>query len=29
MHGKEIEDSETLAKTAKIIEQAIVDMDAG
>ena len=26
MHGKEIEDSEALAKTAKIIEQAIVDM---
>ena len=29
MHGKEIEDSAALAKTAKIIEQAIVDMGAG
>ena len=29
MHGKEIEDTEALAKTAKSIEQAIVDMDAG
>ena len=29
MHGKEIEDSEALAKTAKIIRQAVVDSDAG
>jgi len=29
MHGKEIEDSEALAKTAKIIEQAVVAMDMG
>ena len=29
MHGKEIEDAEALAKTAKIIEQAVVDVDAG
>ena len=26
MHGKEIEDSEALAKTAKIIKQAVVDI---
>ena len=26
MHGKEVEDSEALAKTAKIIEQAVIDM---
>ena len=26
MHGKEIEDSEVLAKTAKIIKQAVVDI---
>jgi len=29
MHGKEIEDSEDLAKTAKIIRQAVMDSDAG
>ena len=29
MHGKEVEDSDALAKTAKIIEQAIIDMDSG
>ena len=29
MHGKEVEDSEVLAKTAKIIEQAVIDMDSG
>ena len=29
MHGKEVEDSEALAKTAKIIEQAVIDMDSG
>jgi len=29
MHGKEIEDSETLAKTAKTIEQAVADIEAG
>ena len=29
MHGKEIEDSETLAKTAKNIEQAVADIEAG
>ena len=29
MHGKEIEDAEALAKTAKIIKQAVVDVDAG
>ena len=28
MHGKEIEDSEALAKTAKIIKQAVVDISA-
>ena len=28
MHGKEIEDSEALAKTAKIIKQAVVDIGA-
>ena len=28
MHGKEIEDSEALAKTAKIIKQAVVGVDA-
>ena len=28
MHGKEIEDSEALAKTAKIIKQAVVDINA-
>jgi hypothetical protein len=28
MHGKEVADSENLAKTAKTIEQAIVDMAA-
>ena len=29
MHGKEVEDCEVLAKTAKIIEQALIDMDSG
>ena len=29
MHGKEIEASENLAKTAKIIKQAVIDMDSG
>jgi len=29
MHGKEVEDPEALAKTAKIIEQAVIDMDSG
>ena len=29
MHGKEIEDSEALAKTAKIIKQAVVGIGAG
>ena len=29
MHGKEVEDSDALAKTAKIIEQAVIDMDSG
>ena len=29
MHGKEVEDSEVLAKTAKIIEQADIGMDSG
>ena len=29
MHGKEIEDSEALAKTAKIIRQAVMDIGAG
>ena len=29
MHGKEVEDSEALAKTAKIIEQAVIDMGSG
>ena len=29
MHGKETEDSEALAKTAKIIRQAVVDIGAG
>jgi len=29
MHGKEIEDSEALAKTAKIIKQAVVGVGAG
>ena len=29
MHGKEIEESEALAKTAKIIKQAVVDVGAG
>ena len=29
MHGKKIEDSEALAKTAKIIRQAVVDIGAG
>ena len=29
MHGKEVEDSDALAKTAKIIERAVVDMDSG
>ena len=29
MHGKEIEDSEALTKTAKIIKQAVVDVGAG
>jgi hypothetical protein len=28
MHGKEIEDAEALAKTAKIIKQAIVGISA-
>ena len=28
MHGKEIEDTEALAKTAKIIKQAVVDISA-
>ncbi len=28
MHGKEIEDSEALAKTAKIIKQAVVGVGA-
>ena len=28
MHGKEFEDAEALAKTAKIIKQAVVDVDA-
>ena len=29
MHGKKVEDSDALAKTAKIIGQAVVDMDSG
>ena len=29
MHGREVEDSEVLAKTAKTIEQAVKDMDSG
>ena len=29
MHGNEVEDSEVLAKTAKIIEQAVIDMGSG